>query len=117
MGGLTQGSTGYELRLDSTTNDLTIVVSSIRYKENVRYDVDSDFIYKLRPCYFDYKDGSRKNELGLIAEEIHEVVNDYVFYNKEGEIEGYNKSEMVPALIDAIQKLKKEIDELKNQRY
>ena len=62
---------------------------------------------------FDRKDGSTTDEIGLIAEEVHEIIPEVTFRNKEGLIEGYNKADLVPYLIKEIQKLKKEIDNLK----
>lgn len=58
--------------------------SSILYKENVE-DMDnkmSEKIYDLRPVTYDKIDG-KKNQIGLIAEEVYELYPEFISYKRE----------------------------------
>lgn len=103
-------------------------MSSRRYKENI-VDVDESEAKKLldvRVVQFDYKDhmmGDDRyclNQVGVIAEEVEEIIPNAVSATKveeDGEVkyipDGVGYSKFVPYLIKMVQMQQKEIDELK----
>ena len=91
--------------------------SSIRYKENVIDMENIDWVYNLRPVNYNRKnDLSKQKEYGLIAEEVAEVCKELIVLDEEGKPDSVEYYRIVPVLLKAIQELKKEISELKNQR-
>ena len=89
--------------------------SDVRLKENIKeLEPQLKKILALKPCQFDYKDGSG-NQIGFIAQEIQEVYPDVVNKGLDGmlTLSGWNKTEA--RLVKAIQELKAEIDTLKNK--
>ena len=109
-----------DLTISSTPKFIQRVSSSIRYKTDIEdvQDIYSENIYKLRPvwyrslCKTDRKDYSH---FGLLAEEVDLVDKRLVTYNENGQPEGIGWYKIIPLMIKEIQKLRKEIDELKNR--
>jgi hypothetical protein len=90
--------------------------SSLRYKENVetiKYGLDK--VLQMRGVTYDKKNTGVK-EIGVIAEEIYEVLPEVVLKNEEGEIDSVSYGRITAVLIEAIKDLKKEIEELKANR-
>jgi hypothetical protein len=90
--------------------------SSLRYKENVetiKYGLDK--VLQMRGVTYNKKDNGVK-ELGVIAEEIYEVLPEVVLKNEEGDIDSVSYSRITAVLIEAIKDLKKEIEDLKANR-
>jgi hypothetical protein len=90
--------------------------SSIRYKENIepiKYGLDK--VLQMRGVTYNKKDNGVK-EIGVIAEEIYEVLPEVVLKNEEGEIDSVSYGRITAVLIEAIKDLKKEIEELKANR-
>ena len=90
--------------------------SSLRYKENVetiKYGLDK--VIQMRGVTYNKKDNGVK-EVGVIAEEIYEVLPEVVLKNEEGEIDSVSYSRITAVLIEAIKDLKKEIEDLKANR-
>jgi len=90
--------------------------SSIRYKENVetiKYGLDK--VLQMRGVTYDKKDNGVK-EMGVIAEEIYEVLPEVVLKNEEGDIDSVSYGRITAVLIEAIKDLKKEIEDLKSNR-
>jgi hypothetical protein len=90
--------------------------SSLRYKENVetiKYGLDK--VLQMRGVTYDKKNTGVK-EIGVIAEEIYEVLPEVVLKNEEGDIDSVSYSRITAVLIEAIKDLKKEIEELKANR-
>ena len=107
------GASGIPVLVDNT-GLLGTVISSIRYKENVAdmSDVSSD-ILKLRPVTFDYiSRPSHIKQVGLIAEEVFDVMPDLVVHNKEGEIESVKYQDLSVLILNELQKALKRIEEL-----
>lgn len=99
-------------------NDFLIsVLSSIRYKENVKdMGTCSNNVMKLRPVTFNYKeDASKSKTYGLIAEEVAELFPDLVVYNPNGEIETVKYHLLPPMMLNEIQKLSKRIEILESK--
>jgi hypothetical protein len=90
--------------------------SSERYKKNIRSLVNSlDIIDNLQPKIYDRKDGSRIDEMGLIAESVYEVLPNVVCKNKDGSIEGLDYTKLIPVLLASIKELKARIEILENK--
>jgi hypothetical protein len=90
--------------------------SSLRYKENVetiKYGLDR--VLQMRGVTYNKKDNGVK-EIGVIAEEIYEVLPEVVLKNEEGDIDSVSYSRITAVLIEAIKDLKKEIEDLKANR-
>ncbi len=103
--------------LIDSVGQLGTVSSSARYKENIE-DMGSfsDVLYKLRPVSFNYKDYSAESKsVGLIAEEVDEHEPRLVVYDNEGKAETVKYHDLVPMLLNELQKLKKEVEELKRK--
>jgi hypothetical protein len=89
--------------------------SSIRYKDNietVKYGLDK--VLQMRGVTYTKKDTGLK-ELGLIAEEVYDIIPDVVLKNEEGEIDSVSYGRITAVLIEAIKELKSEIEELKSK--
>jgi hypothetical protein len=89
--------------------------SSIRYKENIetiRYGLDK--VVQMRGVFYTKKDTGVK-EIGLIAEELNEIIPDLVIKNQEGEPDSVSYGRITAVLIEAIKELKMEIEELKGR--
>ena len=90
--------------------------SSVRYKDNietVKYGLDK--VLQMRGVTYTKKDTGLK-ELGLIAEEINEILPEVVLKNEEGEPDSVSYGRITAVLIEAIKDLKKEIEELKSNK-
>lgn len=106
----------------TTTGTLTAgtvtETSSIAYKENIS-TIDSkdalNSILKLVGVTYDRKDGSTKNEAGLIAEDTAQILPNLVTY-KNGNPDGINYTKLTAYLIEAVKTLKSEIDELRGTK-
>jgi hypothetical protein len=78
----------------------------------------SESIMKLKPCQFTYKtDSTNHTHYGFIAQEVAEQMPNLVLKKNildQGEVLTVNYLEIIPLLVDKIQRMQKEIDELKN---
>lgn len=102
--------------LNTLTGQLGTVISSRRYKKNIEPMTDeSNGIYALRPVTFNYvKDSSHKKNIGLIAEEVAQVMPSLVVYDKEEQPETVMYHDLPILLLNEIQKLNKRIEWLEN---
>jgi hypothetical protein len=117
--------------------------SDYRLKENiVELDGALDKVLQLKPSTFNFKSDTDSTVSGFIAHEVQEVVPEAVTGEKDGMVEyevtpavlddegnvieeavmgtkpvyqGIDQSKLVPILVGAIQELKAEIEQLKNQ--
>jgi hypothetical protein len=90
--------------------------SSIAYKENV-IPIDSALnkVLQLVGVTYDRKDGSRKNEAGLIAEEVAKIIPNIVS-EKEGKPEGIQYTKLTAYLIECIKELNAKIERLEGKQ-
>jgi hypothetical protein len=89
--------------------------SSIRYKENIETLTSGlDKVSQMRGVSYIKKDTQTK-EIGVIAEEINEILPDVVIKNNEGEVESVAYGRLTAILIEAVKELKAEIDVLKSK--
>jgi hypothetical protein len=67
--------------------------SSKRFKKKIKtFKNGLETISKLRPVVFDWKTKDLKNDVGLIAEEVNEVIPNLVGLNSEGDISSIDYS-------------------------
>ena len=88
--------------------------SDIRLKkdiQNLEYSLND--ICKLNPIQFSYKN-EEKIRFGLVAQELKEIIPEIVEEDKDGYL-SIRYQELIPVLIKAIQKLKEEIEKLKQK--
>ncbi|MGM9381123.1 tail fiber domain-containing protein [Streptomyces antibioticus] len=96
--------------------------SSIKFKENVRdYEIKSDDVLKLRPVVYDRKDvvnedGSvkegRKDEVGLIAEEVEAAGLTWLVNYLDGEVDGLRYDLLGVALLPVVQRQAQQLSDL-----
>lgn len=90
--------------------------SSLRYKENVN-PIDSalDKVLQLQGVTYDKKDGSAKDEPGLIAEDVLAVLPNLVQLDQEGRADGIHYTKITAYLIECIKELNAKIDKLEGK--
>lgn len=74
-----------------------------------------DFIKKLKPAMFKFKNGDDRNHFGLMAQHINEVLNEHEFAIVSKGLDGYYRVdyiEFIAPIIKAIQELDQRIDKL-----
>ena len=88
--------------------------SSIRWKENINpIDNALDKVLALRGVYFDWKE-SKKHDIGMIAEEVGEVIPEVVAYEENGkDAKSLDYARLVAVLVEAVKEQQKEIEQLK----
>jgi lipopolysaccharide export system protein LptA len=112
-------SSGFTFQPSTGTLTVTALTesSSITLKENVNPLTNAlDSILQLCGVSYDRRDGSRKNEVGLIAEEVNKIIPNLVTKGASGDPEGIQYSKLTAYLVEAIKSLKAEIDELKGNK-
>jgi hypothetical protein len=91
--------------------------SSITLKENFNPITDAlDKILNLQGWIYDRKDGSQKNEAGLVAEDVYNIIPNIVTTDENGKPSGINYTRLSAYLIEAVKTLKSEINELKGEK-
>ena len=106
-------------KLATTSSGVTVTgtlteTSSIDYKENVQPLDFNDAIYSVNAVKYDRKDGSSKDEVGVIAEELYKVLPDLVEC-KDGKPDAVKYTKMTMYLLEALKKQNQEIQELKRR--
>jgi hypothetical protein len=98
----------------SNTGQLGIAVSSARYKRDIRdMESSSEALMKLRPVTFRYKDdASGQRQYGLVAEEVARLYPELVSYDTDGKAVTVRYHELVPILLNEVQKQAQEIKRL-----
>jgi Chaperone of endosialidase len=91
--------------------------SSIAFKTNVSPITNAlESVLSLVGVTYDRKDGSRKNEAGLIAEEVYKHLPNLVTTDDKGNPAGIHYSKLTAYLVESIKSLKEEIDQLKGKK-
>ena len=120
-GNFTAAKVNTGITFNGTTGVLTtsggfVESSSIALKENVNPITGAlDAIMSLVGVTYDRRDGSKKNEAGLIAEAVEQIIPNIVSKNANGQAEGIYYSKLTAYLVEAIKSLKAEIDPLKEE--
>ena len=111
--GNTTRSTGQFTTMTATT---IVEDSSIALKENINPISNAlDIITKLDGVTYDRKDGSTKNEPGLIAETVNEILPNLVSKDSDGNPVGINYTKFSAYLIEALKELASEVNRLKSR--
>jgi hypothetical protein len=140
------GGTFYCSAAGTFAGDVTANVSDKRLKTNIKnIDSPLEKISKINGVYFNWNDKAKEladknteiKEVGLLAQEIQEVFPEIIKsapfdieFDDENSLPGKNKyksksgenyltiqyEKIVPLLVECIKELKKEIDELKNNK-
>jgi hypothetical protein len=101
---LTQGATSWtansDIRIKNINSNITNAVEKLSTLQTINF------------CYKD--DISKKENLGLIAQEVEMVFPELIETNNDG-ILGVRYTELIPVLIEAIKELKEELDKIKNK--
>ncbi|MHC4619210.1 MAG: tail fiber domain-containing protein [Planctomycetota bacterium] len=87
--------------------------SSIRWKSNIRLiDEALEKVVRLRGVYFNWDaEHGGEHDVGMIAEEVGEVLPEIVEYEKDGDYtSGMDYSKLTPLLVEAVKELKTEKD-------
>ncbi len=111
--GATVGVTGIPVVVDNA-GQLGTVVSSRRFKDDIQ-DMGSysDAIMQLRPVTFVLKsDSSRVKQVGLIAEEVAQVLPELTVVDKAGEIASVKYQDLPAMLLNELQKQREVIGQL-----
>jgi hypothetical protein len=99
----------YTIRLTPGA-EMVFDVSSAKYKNNIRNSVYGlDAVMQLKSRQFEYKDDGR-SDVGLIAEEVYEVIPELAVKNKDGEVDAVSYDRFVSVCIKAIQELNAKVD-------
>jgi hypothetical protein len=87
--------------------------SSLALKENISPIRGAlDIVKQLEGVTYDRRDGSSKNEAGLIAEAVDKILPNLVKHDDEGNAQGINYTKLTAYLIEAIKELEKKVDQL-----
>lgn len=117
-------SPSYKLHVNGT---FYAAGSSQDYKEAIcKYDTDSCMFMKLKPVTYQYKDEFKhlgkelksQTQIGLIAEEVAEVAPELAILVKENDndvVRNVDYEKLSVILLAEVQKLRKEVDDLKNK--
>jgi hypothetical protein len=89
--------------------------SSRRYKTNIRSLEDNpEAVLSLRPVTFEWKQGGQE-EVGLIAEEVDEVLGDLVLHDAEGRPDAVKYDKISLYLLAVVKELKSENEALRRR--
>jgi hypothetical protein len=103
------------VKFNTSTGQVTYDTSSLKYKDNIRDSVYGlNAVMQLKSKMFEYKEDNR-TDIGLIAEEVYEVIPELVGLDKEGLPNSVSYDRFVSVLVKAIQELSAEINILKNK--
>lgn len=94
--------------------------SSKRYKKHVSFINDTDVkkLYKLRPVYFNYKEGILDDDNedchrtipGFYAELVDKYFPEAVVHDEKGRVDDWDVRKLVPAMLKLIQLQKEQLD-------
>lgn len=97
--------------LVTSSGKLGTILSSRRYKENIRLLIPDNRIMRLRPVAFNYKADDKKiTQYGLIAEEVEALYPELVIYGKDGQVESVRYYELDALLLSEVQELHRQIN-------
>ena len=91
--------------------------SSKRFKHDIAYNIDSSILYKLNPCKFHYnvnRNMPKNYYYGFIAEELVDIFDDAILRDGEGLPGDIIYNNIFTLAVAEIQKLRKELDNLKS---
>ena len=99
-----------------------VETSDVRSKENIQETLSSDSLEKILnvnvKTYNYIKDHEKRHHIGVIAQEIKEIIPESVIISKNDDFEDFHQvqyTSLVPHLINCIKVLNEEIKELKSK--
>lgn len=105
-----------------TGGQLGPVTSTLLAKMNVDYDIDTSWIYDIKPCSFKYRKTDKDNkytdecydsvEYGVIAEDLEKVNKELCTYDENDKLKGVQYIQLIAPIINEMKLLKKRIEEL-----
>jgi len=104
------------LNLNGTATVTNLVETSTKkLKENIQnYSIDLEKFKKLQPVSFNWKD-TKKEDIGLIAEELEDLFPEFVFKDNTGNPVGIQYGKLATIFINVIKEQQKRIELLENQ--
>ena len=119
IGGIAAGGATANVQVDATTGELLQVVSSGRYKENIKpMDQASEAIFALKPVTFRYKkklDAKGIPQFGLVAEEVARVNPDLVILDREGRPDSVRYEGVNAMLLNEFLKEHRKVEQMQKQ--
>ena len=114
--GIGTTSPGYLLDVNGSIGCVSLTeTSSKRYKENINtLDNALSTVLSLRGVTYNRKGGT-KQEVGVIAEEVEQIIPEIVNYTSNHEPDSVSYSRLTAVLIEAIKQQQKRIDELEQK--
>lgn len=94
----------------------TIQTSDSRLKTNIlplQYGLKE--VMQMNPVSYNWRTGSDENKIGLIAQEVQQLVPEVVKGDEQQELLGMNYAELVPVLINAIKEQQQQIDKIEKK--
>lgn len=103
------------LTVSGTMTATTVTeTSSIQFKENIRpLSNPLVAISQLSGVTYDRRDGSSKDEVGLIAEDVYQIIPELVSLDEHGNPYGIKYTKLTAYLIECVKDLQDQIEELK----
>jgi len=90
--------------------------SSKRFKKKIKnLKSGLTLVNSLRPVTFDWKNKKRDTDIGLIAEEVNEILPMVVGKNDKGEVSSLDYGRLTTVLIQAVKELSAEVEKLKSK--
>lgn len=93
-----------------------IQTSDARLKTNIKelsYGLNE--LMQLKPVSYNWKDKPASYKIGLIAQEVQQIIPEVISGDENTGALGMNYAELVPVLINSIKELKREVDELRRE--
>jgi hypothetical protein len=112
------------LSIDSSGN-ITRITSARKYKKSISLLEDASFIHNIQPVRYQSKQGSDENMwyFGIVADQVDDLgiedakmlVNYEIKEDGTKQVEGFQYERLTVLLLAELQKLRKEMDDLKQQ--
>ncbi len=117
---LKQNDNTTSIFLNGETGDVEAITytstSSKKFKKKIKNLKNGlDLVGSLRPVTFDWKNNKKQNDIGLIAEEVDQILPSVVGKNDKGEVSGVDYGRLTTILIQAVKELALEVNKLKNK--
>lgn len=89
----------------------TIQTSDIRLKKNIQsLEYGLKEVMQLHPIRYNWISGSEEDKIGLIAQEVQQIIPEVVIGEASKETLGMNYAELVPVLINAVKEQQEQIE-------
>jgi hypothetical protein len=115
IAGIDSTVSGTVVELNTTTGQIGIAPSSARYKQDIAaMGTRSAGVLQLPPVTFVYKgDTAGATHYGLVAEEVLAIYPELVTRTAIGEVQAVKYLELIPLLVNEIQRQQQELAELR----